>query len=442
MPLSFTPFRLALVAGLALALPLPAQARETVTMWFWGASPEYRQALEDTLVKPFHDAQDQYDLKIEYKNDVDNDVRVAVMAGQGPDIVYTSGPSWVSPLARAHKVADLSEYAAKYGWADRLVAPAMEACTQQGGLYCMTPSLVSDGLFYNRKVLSENGWTVPKTGAELEAIMKAAQAKGLYGSVEGNNGWQPINEDYSSTFINQFVPPKKLAAMLTGTESFDAPEMKQAMTELDRYFKAGYLGGDDYFSLNFDSSIAALADGKAPFFFAPSFAFQWAKVYFSGDKADDIGFAPFPQLSDAVPYPNYSIGAAFALSINANSKVKDGAAAVLDMIMSKRFAADIAKVWPGYWAIPLKDFPTDPQATGVTRAYFDAEAAIAGAVESGAFGYKVQTFFPAQTTDVLVQDVEAMWLDKETPDAVVEKTAKTFEREFKRGLVQQIPAQH
>lgn len=85
----------------------------------------------------------------------------------------------------------------------------MQACTQQGGLYCMTPSLVSDGMFYNAKVLEENGWEVPKTGAELEEIMKAAQEKGMYASAVGNNGWQPINENYSSTFINQFVPPRR-----------------------------------------------------------------------------------------------------------------------------------------------------------------------------------------------------------------------------------------
>ncbi|WP_353475098.1 ABC transporter substrate-binding protein [Salipiger sp. H15] len=436
-----SPTRFALLASTVALLPLQAAARETVTLWFWGASPEYREALETTLVQPFHDAQDAYDLVIEYKNDVDNDVRVAVMAGEGPDIVYTSGPSWVSPLAKAGKLADLGAYAEKFGWADRIVAPSMQACTQQGGLYCMTPSLVSDGMFYNAKVLAENGWSVPKTGAELEEIMKAAQEKGMYAAAVGNNGWQPINENYSSTFINQFVPPAELEKMLTGEASFDSPGMLAAMEELNRYYKAGYLGGDDYFSLNFDSSISALSEEKTPFFFAPSFAFQWAMSYFTGDKADDIGWAAFPQLSDAVAYPNYSIGAAFALSVNANSKVQEGAAEVLDMIMSRRFATDIAKVWPGYWSIPLKYFPTDPEATGVVKAYFDAASAVSGAVAEGHFGYKVQTFFPAQTTDVLVKDVEAMWLDKETPAEVVAATAKTFEREQKRGLVQQIPAQ-
>lgn len=82
--------RFALLATTVALLPLQAAARETVTLWFWGASPEYREALETTLVQPFHDAQDTYDLVIEYKNDVDNDVRVSVMAGEGPDIVYTS----------------------------------------------------------------------------------------------------------------------------------------------------------------------------------------------------------------------------------------------------------------------------------------------------------------------------------------------------------------
>ena len=73
-------------------------------MWFWGASPANRQALEDALVKPFNSRQSQYRLVVEYRTTVDNDVRIAAIANRGPDIIYTSGPVDVSPLARAGKL--------------------------------------------------------------------------------------------------------------------------------------------------------------------------------------------------------------------------------------------------------------------------------------------------------------------------------------------------
>ena len=41
--------------------------------------------------------------------------------------------------------------------------------------------MIKGGVFYNKKVISDNGWEVPKTIEEMETIMKAAQEKGLYG---------------------------------------------------------------------------------------------------------------------------------------------------------------------------------------------------------------------------------------------------------------------
>jgi raffinose/stachyose/melibiose transport system substrate-binding protein len=428
------------VAATTASLASAAFADRTpITMWFWGASPEYQAVLDEALVKPFEAMQDEYSLEITYNNSVDNDVRVSVMAGEGPDLVYTSGPSWVVPMAQAGKLEPLDAYAEQYGWNDRLLAPALASCTSGGQLYCLPPSLLADGMFYNRRLLEENGWEVPRTGAEVEAIMVAAQEMGLMASATGNSGWQPVNENYSSIFINQFVGPEALYSMLSGETSLNSPDMLRAMEELDRWFKSGFLGGDRYFELGFDVSLQMLSRGETPFFFAPDFAYQWAINHFTGDLADDIGWTAFPQLDPSKPYPIFSIGSAFTYSINASSEHKDAAAQVLDIMMSPEFVVTMARVWPGYWAVPLKDFPTDPEATGVVAAFYESAREVSDAVAAGNFGYKVQAFFPPATTDVFIQDVEAMWLDRSDPAEVVELAAEAFEREFSRGIVQPVP---
>ena len=38
----------------AVLVAEPALARQQISMWFWGASPAYQQALEDNLVIPFN----------------------------------------------------------------------------------------------------------------------------------------------------------------------------------------------------------------------------------------------------------------------------------------------------------------------------------------------------------------------------------------------------
>jgi raffinose/stachyose/melibiose transport system substrate-binding protein len=204
--------------------------------------------------------------------------------------------------------------------------------------------------------------------------------------------------------------------------------MQRAIEESARWFKAGYLGGKDYFSLNFDESISLVSQKKSPFFFAPSIGFQWATNYFKDATADDFGFAPIPQLDASQPYPIYDMGVAFTLSINAKSKVKDGAAMVLDRIFSPEFAAEMAKVWPGYWGIPLKQFPTDPDATGLTKSFLEAMADMTAAVDKGTFGFKIGTFFPPATSQVMFEDIESVWLDKMSAAAMLKKAETTLRR--------------
>lgn len=426
-------------ASLLVAASSQTWAKEPITLWFWGAPPNLQEAFQKNLVEPFNASQDQYELQMDYNNDVDNNVRVSLLAGEGPDLVYTSGPSYIAPLAKAGALEPLETYAGKYGWADRLLKPVLDTCQQLDHLYCLPPSLISDGMFYNKALLAEKGWAVPKTLDEVETVMKAAQADGLYASVTGNKGWQPVNENYASIFINNIVGPSKFYDILTSGQGWTSPEMTKAIDESARWFNAGYLGGKDYFSLNFDESISLVSQKKAPFFFAPSIGFQWATNYFKDATANDFAFAPIPRLDASQPYPIYDIGVAFTLSINAHSKVKDGAALVLDRIFSPEFAAGMAKVWPGYWGIPLKQFPKDPEATGLTKSFLDAMADMTAAVDKGSFGFKIGTFFPPATSQVMFEDIESVWLGKMSAADMLKKAETTFAEEKAQGLTQNLP---
>lgn len=431
--------RLILTTALTSLLAGPVLARDDVTMWFWGAPPNLQEAFQKNLIDPFNASQEDYNLVIEYRNSVDNDVRVSVLAGEGPDIVYTSGPSYIAPFAKAGKIEPLDAYSERFGWGDRLLSPVLDTCDQLGHLYCVPPSLISDGVFYNKTLLEENGWAVPTTMAEVEAIMDAAIEQGLYASVTGNKGWQPVNENYASIFINNIVGPQKFYETLTGEREWNSEEMRAAIDESSRWFNAGYLGGDDYFSLNFDQSISLVSQKRSPFFFAPSIGFQWATNYFTGETADDFVFAPIPQMSADVPYPLYDVGVAFTLSINSGSDVKDGAAAVLDLIMSADLAQQMAQDWPGYWGIPLKEFPSSEGSTGLTKSFLDAMAAMAVAVDEGAFGFKIGTFFPPATHQVIFEDIESVWLGQMTSGEMLDKVAETYAEELEAGLVSELP---
>ena len=228
-----------LVASLTAAAPLAAMAddvttaqdenlgdREAINFWFWGAEPYAQEAMKTLLVDKYNASQDKYQLVVEFRPSVDSDMTTALAANQGPDIVYGSGPSFVMPLVEAGKLEPMDSYSEQYGWKDKILEPYYESGTVNGTLYSLVNGVSTMGVFYNKKVLADNGWEVPKTIEDLEKIMDEALEKGMYASVTGNKGWQPVNENYASLFLTHIATPDTMYKVLTGEESWVNDDVK------------------------------------------------------------------------------------------------------------------------------------------------------------------------------------------------------------------------
>ncbi|MGI6069209.1 MAG: ABC transporter substrate-binding protein [Blautia sp.] len=429
-------------SDIAVASDESMKDREEINMWFWGAEPYAQEAMKKILVEPYNASQDKYQLVVEFRPTVDADMNTALAANQGPDIVYGSGPSFVMPLVEAEKLEPMDAYAEQYGWKDRLLQPYYESGTVNGSLYSLVNGVSTMGVFYNKKVMEDNGWEVPTTIEEMEAIMDQALEKGLYASVTGNKGWQPVNENYGSLFLTHIAGPETMYKVLTGEESWVNDDVKAAIAKSKEWWDKGYLAGEDYVNLNFSESLQLLADEKSPFFIGPSIAYQWAASYFTGDKEENIAFIPFPA-TEQVPDTTYTLGAACTLSINANvsQEHKDEAAKIIDMMMTADFMQEMTAAWPGYWGTPLKDLSTVDTSS---MSYLSSEfvgvcKSISDAVNKGNFGYYDNVFFPAATQQRIV-NIEEVWYDTVSVDDYVQSIEDEFKVEFDKGLVPPIPA--
>lgn len=433
-----------MLASLGSATAVSAKSekdREEITMWFWGAEPYAQEAMQKILVEPYNASQDQYQLTLEFRPSVDSDMTTALAANQGPDIVYGSGPSFVMPLVEAGKLEPMDEYAKKYGWEDRILEAYYQSGTVDDKLYSLANGVSTMGVFYNKKVLEDNGWEVPATIEEMETIMDEAMEKGMYASVTGNKGWQPVNENYGSLFLTHIAGPETMYKVLTGEESWVNDGVKAAIEKSKEWWDKGYLAGDDYVNLNFSESLQLLADEKSPFFVGPSIAFQWAASYFVDDKEENLGFIPFPA-TEQVPETTYTLGVACTLSINANAEQthKDEAAKIIDMMMTPEFTQEMTAAWPGYWGTPLKDLSvinTD-EMSYLSKEFVTVVQNISDAVNKGNFGYYDNVFFPAATQQRIV-NIEEVWYDTMSVDDYVESIEAEFKTELDKGLVPPIP---
>jgi len=416
-----------------------AKERKEITLWFWGTSDYQRTAMETYLIDGFNASQDEYTLRVEYRASVDNDITVALSGGSGPDIVYGSGPAFVAGYAAEGLLANMDEYAAKYGWRDRLVGAFYDIGTVNDSLYSLPCGLSGIGIFYNQALFDENGWTVPTTYDEVTAIMDKAIDAGLHGGIIGARDWRYTNDWPLSLSLASVAGPEAVYKALSGEQKWNSPEIAAAIEENVNWYNKGYFGGEDYWNLDANEASQMLLSGGTPFFFAPLNGFQWLKnVATSDEQLANIRYMPMPSKADNTPA--VMLGSVCTLSINAQSKNQAGAAAVLDYMMTTDFSSKMSRDWPGYWGLPLKGLAEIDTSSfeGLSAQYIDAVSTVINALNSGRFGFMAGSAFPAVTYETSI-DIDTVWLGDKTVDEYLNSLDAAYAEDVAAGSVIPVP---
>lgn len=410
-----------------------------LTMWFWGATPEQQDVLSSALINKFNEENPEYELTVEYRSSVNNDVRVAISADQGPDILYESSPGLAGTYIEAGKYADLTPYAEQYGWKEAMLDPAYSSCTFDDKLYLVPMGLNVVGMFYDAKTLEENGWAVPETIEDVKGIMDEAMAKGMYASLNGNATWRANNEDYVTMFLNSWAGPEEVYKALRNEQDWNSELLRGAVQTSAEWYQKGYLC-KDYNALGRNEALQMMSDGKAPFHFGASKSFQFAAPFYTGDRAGDLRFMAIPAGREGVA-TNYALGCTGVLGINEASEHKDICAKFLNMLMQPETVGELSRDWPGYWCVPLKNLDeVDTSDYGVySKNAMDAIIQAINAMKEGNFGYYASSCMPPQTFDEFV-NIEVVWFGDEDAEAYMSKIDGIFDAEDEKGLVPPIPA--
>ncbi|AEH88818.1 ABC transporter substrate-binding protein [Mesorhizobium sp. LNHC221B00] len=433
--------RTLLKTGLGLAaLPLLsrlafADDKKPIGFWYESASPENQDNLKTILIDPFNAAHPQDDLSIDFRgSDLDKQLRIAMLSGNGPDVVFTAGPSYVASMAQAGQLLPLDDYAAKLGWDDRLLPLFMELGKYEGKLYALAKTYETLGLFYNKTLFDKNGWKAPTTIAELEALADEMKGKGLVPFGCGNADWRPANEHHVSIVLNSVAGPDNVYKALTGAIPWTDPSIQAAIDKLDEWWQKGYYG-PNYFSLTLEQAFAQVATGQAGMAPSGTWSFTNIPTYFPPNNAEPA-FVGFPSTSGP---PVYALGIGSTLSINAKSENADGAAAVLDTIFSDKFYGDMNSVWQGEWNLPLKDLSGVKLSDKVLPLYTETMKNLSSAVGAGQYGYTTWTFLPPATDTYLVSGMEEVWLKKISSKDYLKKLDDAFQQEKAAGKVPAVP---
>ena len=404
---------LAIVSTLATAcIPAIGYAKTVVTWWnYSNEGSGLNAALTEDIQDAFNASQDEIELQIFFKGeDVNEPTRTALLAGAGPDIITSSGSTYVRAYYDGGFLKSLEPYSQKYGWKDKILPWAYNLGVFDNEFYSFPQNYESMIYFYNKTLFEENGWELPANLNEYESLAEKAKEQNIFPFAYGSSGWQPTHEHLVGNYFNTYAGPDNVYKALIGEKKWTDKEFVDALELLKKHMLDGYWSGslEKYYANDWDGFSAQITNREAAMMQIGTWGFEIMEGF--ADKKDDWGWSPLPVLSDFAGNPNYQLSIGGTMSINAASKHPDAAAKVLNWIISdkNRVLEFTAKRNYGEWLLPLK-YETSDFSGSVDQRIRDYLVDFAAVTGAGDYGYTTWTFYPSQAGTHIWKDMESVW---------------------------------
>jgi raffinose/stachyose/melibiose transport system substrate-binding protein len=336
-------------------------------------------------------------------------VNTAIASGTGPDVIfYDAGPGFAGVLADAGLLLPLDDYAAQYGWTERVAAPALEATSLDGKLYGMPLQTDLIGMFYNKTLLDQEGMEVPETVDDLVAFCGQAKEKGYIPIAFADNpGWEAFHQ-FSMT-SNQMIGPEAMRALLFENQGrWDTPEIVKA---IEVYFVTLRDAGcfpDDPAAITYEDGNPLFYNGEALLHTTGS----WLTGEIEEQMPDaEIGFVPFPEIEGGKGRVWISgVGSAWFITSTADNP--DAAAAFIDYL----FSQEAAETWIGgsRYFVPIEVDMTNIPIGPLNKLIIETLQTAGN--EGVQFGYNVDVLAPPEFNEMMQNGFQAILAGDKTPE--------------------------
>lgn len=120
-------------------------------------------------------------------------LKTSMASGSPPDLFFMWGGSISQPFIDAGQTMDLSPYYEQYGWEANFAPWVLERISSDGKYYGVPYHARGMGFWYRNDIFEENGWSVPTTFAEQEALCASMKEADMYCiSLGGKFGWHTM----------------------------------------------------------------------------------------------------------------------------------------------------------------------------------------------------------------------------------------------------------
>jgi len=340
-------------------VPDTAEDEQVLLVWDQFYRDEESKVME-TLNAEFEAAHPGVKIQREVKvlEDLKATVKLALTEADGPDVAQVNqGHNDMGALVEAGLLLPLTPYLEKYNWSSvfSTTVARRNSFTEDGktfgtgNLYGVSPTAEVVGVFYNKDIFKKNGWDVPTTFEDFEALLAKIKAAGItpisFGSLDG---WNAIHE-YSA--IQHLLVSLDYINNLTygvNNVSFDIPENRQAAQILQDWAKAGYFT-EGFPGIGYDDCNNLFKAGNG----AMTITGSWLAPELMVDTDQEFGFFLLPPFAGKTGLAIGGVGIPFA--IRKTSDKQDLAAEYLNWMISPR----AAELWAEAGMLPAMALPED-----------------------------------------------------------------------------------
>ena len=322
---------LSTAAVLLLSSCAPAGGDADSGLLTWGTWGSYgkHKAFLDLLAAKYPDITLEY---ISYMGGNSTGYSWAQMrADDIPDIFITS--QILDEELAEERLVDLSGYDFINGFS----TPLLDQVSIDGGIYLLPTGNAIYGIYYNKTLMEEHGWTVPTNFSELEALCEEIRAAGL---IPGVVGTQLTGGPFSTVFnlakTSWLTTPEGVAwerDFLAG-DATAAGMWEDTMDYVQRYIDIGMLTTDPEDRNNPHLILDYLGNRKAVF----CTVVQTVNITEFPDTGDKLGFMPFISEDGSkniyMYSPAFYFGISKRLTEPGNEKKLENAIKILSLLYS------------------------------------------------------------------------------------------------------------
>ncbi|MDD2522443.1 MAG: extracellular solute-binding protein [Anaerolineaceae bacterium] len=338
-----------------------APGETTLVVWDQFYREEESKVIE-TLNAEFEAAHPGVKIERETKvlADLQMTVKLALGETDGPDVAQVNqGRSDMGALVESGLLLPLDEYVSTYNWGNVFSSSVASRNSftpdgktfGQGSLFGVSPTAEVVGVFYNKGIFADHGWSIPTTFEDFEALLAEIKDAGItpisFGSLDG---WNAIHE--FSAIQHLLVNLDYINNLTYGVNnvSFDTPENQRAAQILSDWAKAGYFS-EGFPGIGYDDSNNLFKAGEG----AMTITGSWFAPELMTGTDQEFGFFLLPGFSGQPTMAIGGVGVPFA--IRKSTEHADLAAEYLDWMISQR----AAELWAQAGMVPAMSLPEDSQ---------------------------------------------------------------------------------